>query len=217
MSIDFIVSSIVLGFLVAIPPGPVTIIACQRALQFGFKNSLFFTLGSSTSDVFYILLAYIGVANVIGTNFYFKIILWIFCGSLLIALGLTSIIGLLKSDRNENGADKLQANPVATFISGLLITLTNPLTIVGWIAIAGNFFLIWNDRIPQSRRNGIMTIFLIMFGVFLWFLPLIYIVSKFKKVISVKAKRYLIVISNSFLVLFGISAFYYAFATFNAK
>ena len=59
MHIDFIISAFVLGIVVAIPPGSVTIIACQRALQIGFRNSLYFTFGSCLSDIFYLTLVYI--------------------------------------------------------------------------------------------------------------------------------------------------------------
>ena len=65
MIINYFISAFVLGVIVAIPPGSVTVIACQRALQYGFRNSLVFTMGSSLTDIFYICLVYVGLATFI--------------------------------------------------------------------------------------------------------------------------------------------------------
>ena len=72
MLLEYLLSAVVLGIVVAVPPGAVTIVACQRALQYGFRNSAIFTLGSCLSDIFYITLVYIGVANLISDNHIFK-------------------------------------------------------------------------------------------------------------------------------------------------
>ena len=107
--------------------------------------------------------------------------------------------------------NKFQSGFFPTLISGILITLTNPMTIVSWIAIAGNFFLIWNDKYPSSKDYGIITIIFIMIGVLLWFIPLLFIVSRFKKIINSKVKTLLMIVSNACLIVFGLIAFYYAY------
>ncbi|MGD9201725.1 MAG: hypothetical protein PVI26_09195, partial [Chitinispirillia bacterium] len=86
------------------------------------------------------------------------------------------------------------------------------MTVVGWIGIAGNFFLIWENKRSQVNIHYSITIFLIMVGVYLWFIPLIYIVSRLGRMMSNKIKTTLVIVSGSFLVLFGLSAFYYVYA-----
>ena len=213
MLIEYLMSAVVLGIVVAVPPGAVTIISCQRALQYGFRNSAIFTLGSCLSDIFYITLTYIGVANLISTNHYLKIALWIVCGIILIVLGVSSISSLRKNHGIEENKSGFQSNPLATFISGIVITLSNPLTIVGWIVVAGNFFLIWNHKFPDYKNYGIITVSFIMLGVLIWFVPLIFIVSKLKKRINDQLKKWLILLSNLCLIIFGFMAFYYAVKT----
>ena len=213
MLIEYLLSAILLGIVVAVPPGSVTIIACQRALQYGFRNSVFFTLGSCLSDIFYITLVYIGVANLISNNQYLKIVLWVVCGIILIILGMSSISSIRKNPGMEENKSGFQSNPLATFISGILITLSNPLTIAGWIVVAGNFFLIWNDKFPTYRHYGIVSVSFIMLGVLIWFVPLIFIISKLKKKINDQLKKWLILFSNLFLIIFGFMALYYAFKT----
>ncbi len=213
MIINYLLSAIILGIIVAIPPGSVTIIACQRAIMYGFKNSIFFSIGSCVSDVFYIILVYIGISNLITNNHYLKIVSLVICGLILIFLGILSIISLSNKQKVDSEVIKFQTNLFATFISGILITLTNPMTIVGWIAIAGNYFLIWNEKYPISKNYMIITIFLIMVGVMIWFIPLTFIISKLKKVINEKIKILFITFSNMCLIIFGFIALYYAYTS----
>jgi L-lysine exporter family protein LysE/ArgO len=213
MLLNFLMSSVVLGIVVAIPPGSVTVIACQRAIQFGFRNSLFFSIGSCLSDIFYIVLVFFGIANVISDNIYYKIILWFVCGLILILLGATSIVSLRKKNDGMQ-LMRFQSDPFPTFLSGILVTLTNPVTIVGWIAIAGNFFLLWNEKFKDSKKFGILSIAFIMIGVIIWFVPLTYAVSRLKKFMTEKLKMILIITANCFLILFGIYAFFLAINSF---
>jgi L-lysine exporter family protein LysE/ArgO len=210
MPVDFIISAFVLGIVVAIPPGSVTIIACQRALQFGFRNSLFFTFGSCLSDIFYLVLVYFGVANFIASNDIYKIILWFVSGSVLFFIGGSSIYSLINKKEHSKTIDNYQNSRLATFISGIVVTLSNPMTIVGWIVVAGNFYLIWNEKYPGMRKHGILTIVIIMLGVLIYFLPLTYIVSRLGKMLKEKFINMLILVGNIFLILFGGMAFYYA-------
>ena len=212
MLINFFFSSVLLGIIVAIPPGSVTVVACQRALQIGFRNSIFFSFGSCVSDMFYLFLVYFGVAGLISGNVIFKIILWLICGLTLILLGVFSIIAIRKKDKNDK-LNEFQKSKLSTFISGILVTLTNPVTIIGWIAVAGNFFLLWNDKFPESKKYGLISVFLIMIGVLLWFLPMTFAVSRLKKILNERLKIFFILITNCFLIIFGFAAFYSAAQT----
>jgi threonine/homoserine/homoserine lactone efflux protein len=210
MHIDFIIAAFVLGIVVAIPPGAVTIIACQRALRFGFRNSIFFTLGSSLSDIFYLSLVYLGIANFIASNDSYKIILWLISGSVLLIIGGYSIYSITKKNPNSELKIDFQANSLATFISGIIITLSNPMTIVGWLVIAGNFYLIWKEKYPDIKNYSIPTIIIIILGLLVWFVPLTFIISRIGKMFKEKFINILIIIGNLFLIGFGGMAYFYA-------
>ena len=213
MHLDFFAAAFLLGIVVAIPPGSVTIIAVQRALRNGIGNSLLFTAGSSCSDIFYLILVYFGAANIAASNRTFKIILWFVSGAILIGMAVVSFISVLKSRGKEPVEKKIQSRRLTTFISGILVTLTNPMTVVGWIAVAGNFFLIWNEKCPDIKKYGILTVFVIMLGVLTWFVPLILIIHKIGKLLKGKITDILVTAGNAFLLAFGILAFYYAVKT----
>lgn len=211
MTINYFISAFVLGIIVAIPPGSVTVIACQRALQYGFRNSLVFTMGSSLTDIFYICLVYFGLTKFIQDDSG-RIILWVLCGLLLVLIGVATAV----SAREKDGADmksaaQIQSRPLVTFVSGIAVTLTNPMTIIGWIAIAGNFFLLWKDRVPGSAAGAVITISVIMAGVLAWFIPLIYGVSRLHRIINQKLQRYLIAFAGACLIAFGVISLFSAY------
>jgi threonine/homoserine/homoserine lactone efflux protein len=203
MILNYFISAFVLGVIVAIPPGSVTIIACQRAIQYGFRNSLIFTIGSSLTDIFYICLVYFGLTGFISDPHY-KLVLWTLCGSLLVLIGIATAVSAGKSgDQGETGASLLQSRPWMTFASGILVTLTNPMTIIGWIAIAGNFFIIWKDRVPGTAGFIVISIAFIMAGVLAWFVPLTYAASRLHLIMGGKFRKYLIGAAGLILIVFG--------------
>jgi L-lysine exporter family protein LysE/ArgO len=208
---EYILSAFFLGIVVAIPPGSVTIIAAQRSLQFGFFNSFIFSLGSALADVFYIMIVYSGVAGFFLTHLLFKIILWFVCSAILIFLGVSSLAALKREARNNSVHKSITSGKAATFISGIMVTLTNPMTIIGWLAIAGNFFLVWGSQFPDSRRMGFLIILPIMIGVMLWFTPLLYVISKLRNHLNRKTTGILVAVGSIFLLSFGLFSLYNAF------
>ena len=214
---DFIIAALILGIVVAIPPGSVTVIACQRALQFGYRNSLFFTFGSCLSDIFYLTLVYFGVANFIASNNTCKIMLWLISGTVLLFIGGYSIYTLYREKQGPGTINNYQRNRLTTFISGIVVTLSNPMTIVGWMVVAGNFYLIWNEKYPNIKNHGIITIIIIMIGVLVWFLPLTFVVSRLGRMMKERFIKILIFVGNLFLIMFGGMAFYYAFRAVTAN
>lgn len=212
MTTEFIISAFILGVVVAIPPGSVTVIACQRAMQYGFRNSLIFTLGSSIADVHYLCLVYFGLTGFIS-NSAWKLSLWIACGILLVGIGLLTVASAhgTTAEKAKNVA-QLQSRSWVTFISGIVVTLTNPMTIIGWIAIAGNFFIIWNGHVPASGWHAAMTITVIMLGVSAWFIPLVYTASRLRKIINQSFQKYIAFVAGACLIAFGFISLWTAFA-----
>jgi len=208
MLAEFLFSAVILGIIVAIPPGSVTIAASQRAIKYGFRNCLFFTLGSSISDIFYIILVYKGVAQLVSSYKIFEIILSAVCGTILCFMGILSLIKSLRNNSSNSRNFELKKSPIAAVISGILITLTNPMTIIGWIAVAGNFFLVWNHKFPESSDYSVLVTVCIMTGVLLWFVPLLFAVSRLKKILSGRILNLLMRICDLWLIFFGFLAYY---------
>jgi threonine/homoserine/homoserine lactone efflux protein len=200
--IRLVLYAFVAGFVVAIPPGAVTVVAGQRALQFGFRNSLLFSLGSCVADIFYLLVVYFGISWFFTDNPLFRMILYFFCGALLLYFGITAVVNPHGIDLKTGGRKKMESGS-RTILSGIGITLLNPVTIVGWIAIGGNFFLMWDKAMPEAKGTAALLIPVIMLGVMAWFGPLLFFMSKLKHFLKEKVQKILIVAAGVFLLCFA--------------
>jgi len=181
--LEMIFSAFVVGFLVAIPPGTVTVAAAQKSISYGFKNSIAFTFGSCLSDILYILIVFYGFAPLISDNTSYKIIFWFFSGILLFYFGIDALRTL---KRNIAFAEDTISHKqyLKDIFSGVGITLSNPMTIAGWLVIAGGFFTHWKVVWPPIQNYGIFSIVFMMIGVLCWFVPLLYIISKAKNFLN---------------------------------
>lgn len=181
--LEMILSAFVVGFLVAIPPGTVTVAAAQKSISYGFKNSIAFTFGSCLSDILYILVVFYGFAPLISNSNLYKIIFWFFSGILLFYFGIDALKTLKKNIAfTQTTMDHKQY--IKDVLSGIGITLSNPMTIAGWVVIAGGFFTHWKMEWPPVQRYGIFSIVFMMIGVLCWFVPLLYILSKVKNALN---------------------------------
>jgi threonine/homoserine/homoserine lactone efflux protein len=207
--IEMMISSFVVGFLVAIPPGTVTVVAAQKSILYGFKNSLSFTFGSCISDIFYILLVFFGLAPLFNHSLLLKIMFWYASSILLFYFGFDALRALKNrtvfSD-SQMGTKALAGN----ILYGVLVTLTNPLTIAGWLVIAGGFFTHWNQDWPSIQRYGLLSIISIMLGVLCWFIPMLFIVSKAKSFLNGDVIKILILLSGLFFLGLGLFSIFSA-------
>jgi threonine/homoserine/homoserine lactone efflux protein len=205
---ELILLAFITGFIVAIPPGAVTVVSGQKALRLGFRNAMMFTIGSCMADIFYLFVVCFGVSYFFADNQVLRITMLFLSGALLLYLGISSVKNPrgMNSKANENGN---RESDTKTILSGIGVTLLNPVTIVGWIAVGGNFFLLWNRQMPQAKNMSILLIPVIMLGVMTWCGPLLFFISRVRHYIEEKILRILIIGSGIFLTGLGGLSFFY--------
>lgn len=214
--LGLLASAFVLGFMVAIPPGSVTIVAAQRTLRFGLRNGFVFQLGSCVADSFYIMLVYVGVATVIADNRVLRATLALASGLLLAWMAFDALKPRSASRANAeessgetgNGATVRSYGRRGTFFSGIGVTLLNPVTVVGWIALAGNFFLLKGSEIAGSPSRFILVLIATIVGVQTWFVPLLWVIRRTGTFLGDRAVGILIRASGFFLALLAALAFW---------
>ena len=121
--LEMILASFIVGLLVAIPPGTVTVIAAQKSILYGFRNSLFFTFGSCISDVFYIIVVFFGISPLFENHALLKVLFWYFSSILLLYFGYDAF----RAFKERTAFSYTQANHKSMFnniISGVLVTLS---------------------------------------------------------------------------------------------
>ncbi|MDF2065507.1 LysE family transporter [Bacillus sp. Cr_A10] len=119
------------GLFLQIAVGPVCIFIFQTAATSGFFIAEIGVLGVAIVDVFYILAAIFGIGTLLNKYKKLKSIIHYFGAAVLITFGISNIIGFFYSSPIVS-MDQSAGN---TLWKALLLTLSNPLTILFWAGV----------------------------------------------------------------------------------
>jgi len=133
MSLDLIVRGAIIGFSVAAPIGPISVLIVRRTLAGGAISGLLSALGAATADILYGCIAGFGLVQLASFLVDQQGWLRLVGGAFLIYLGARAFLAeplpiAQPSDRRRMG---LAGDYGSTFF----LTLTNPFTIVAFGAI----------------------------------------------------------------------------------
>lgn len=151
-----LLKSLIIGVTIAAPVGPVGILCIQRTLAYGRRTGFVSGLGAATADALYGLIAVMGLTVV--SDFLLSHQFWIqlWGGVFLFLLGFktfTSQTATFKAGEPQT------TSSLKGFFSVFLLTLTNPMTIIAFIAIFGVFQVTGSD-------GGVVSALLVVLGVF---------------------------------------------------
>jgi len=134
---DLLLKGVILGFSIAAPVGPIGILCIQRTLSFGRWYGVVSGLGAATADALYGAIAAFGLTMI--TLFLTNQMWWfqIIGGVFLIYLGVRTLMNPMAIQTNNISKQSL---PMA-YGSTLLLTLTNPTTILSFSLIFAGFGL----------------------------------------------------------------------------
>ncbi|WP_368031014.1 LysE family translocator [Arcobacter sp. s6] len=123
-------------FLLAITPGPGVFAIISRALASGFYSASFIVIGIVIGDIIFLLLAIFGlsaIASILGELF---ILVKYLGGAYLLFLGY-KILRSKEKETNIKGIEELSWKK--NFLTGLLITLSNPKVILFYLGFLPTF------------------------------------------------------------------------------
>lgn len=132
-----IIKGIVIGFIVATPVGPIAILCIQRSLSSGFRIGLMTGFGAAIADGLFGLMAGLGFTAVFSQLMAHRILISAFGGLCLIGLGLK----LMLTPFHESQVQSKETKNWHAFTTAFLLTLTNPLTILAFVAVFATFGL----------------------------------------------------------------------------
>lgn len=206
---SMLAAAFIIGVAVAIPPGAVIIAGSQRAITRGFWDAFNFFIGVVVADAFYALLVYFGLSTVFKDSVAFRLVLWILGGAWLCWLGISAIRTRVEFSTVMDTS--MKQTRWAVIRNGLLITLFNPLTIVSWIALAGNFFeTVWRPEWPLKESVGLLAIVAMLVGTQTWALGVVGILSVIRRMISPRILHWVSIRSGIFLIIYGLSGWWSA-------
>lgn len=145
-SVGIVLKGVMLGLGAAVPIGPVNVQIARQALRHGFIAGFALGCGAVTVDVFYAVLASVGVQQLVG-RMAVEWALRVGGAALLAYLGAACLRGEREAWRTDpvtfgGGRTTLaHAGPARAYATGLLMTLLNPMTLAFWFiavpALAG--------------------------------------------------------------------------------
>ncbi|MGP7818000.1 LysE family translocator [Niallia sp. 01092] len=196
MAIVYLLKGIILGVSIAAPVGPIGALCIQRTLTQGRLYGFISGLGAATADGMYGLIAAFGLTIIthflVGYQFWFQLV----GGCFLLYLGAKT--ARTKAASLHSTVERKTI--LNAYFSVFLLTLTNPMTILSFIAIFSGFG-------ATSSQGTISLAILLVVGVFIgsacWWILLSFAVNLSRE----KMMPHLGLVnklSGSLIILFGL-------------
>ncbi|HLG87441.1 MAG TPA: LysE family transporter [Alphaproteobacteria bacterium] len=131
-TIGAILRGIAIGLAVAIPVGPMALLCMRRTLVRGFAFGFATGFGAALADLFYSAIAVFGIAAIESILLDYRLGLSLIGGIFLLALAARTA---LSHPANEPQVSASTGGILRTLASSVVLTATNPLTVLGFIAI----------------------------------------------------------------------------------
>lgn len=151
------IKGLAVGIAIAVPVGPVGVLCVQRTLSRGKLVGLISGLGAATADALYGLVAGLGLTII--SSFLVEQQLWLRLagGFFLIGLGVRAFLARPEQRAHQTNGRR---NLVSAFMSTLVLTFTNPLTIVAFAAMLSGMGLVGLSATASSAGSLILGVFL---------------------------------------------------------
>lgn len=180
--LEMVVKGIIIGVVASAPMGPVGILTVQRTLNkgrwFGFATGV----GAALSDFIYALITGFGLSFVVDIIEDARVAFWI----KLVGSALLFLFGLYTF--RSNPVEKVKpASPnkgslTHNFLTGFLVTASNPLIVFLFVAMFSQFTFILNGN-PLPQFLGYVSI---VFGALLWWYVLTWAIDKVRNRFNVR-------------------------------
>jgi threonine/homoserine/homoserine lactone efflux protein len=187
------------GLAIAVPVGPVNVLCASRTLSKGRLSGLMSGFGAATADALYGAIAGFSITYLI--EFLEREEFWIrvFGGILLVGIGVMYFRKPAQAPKLSNDDSAVQSD----FASTLLLTLTNPTTVLSFVAVLAGLGM-------EGQRAWWLT-FLLVGGIFLgsmlWWVVLVLLVSRFRDRFDQKAMCWMNRIAGLAIGGFGVVTF----------
>jgi len=186
-----------IGVAVAAPVGPMSLLCMRRTLTQGWPLGISTGLGIATADGTYALVAALGLVGVAHFMLSYERPLHFCAGAFLLYLALRTF--LVRSEK-AGTPERVAGSRRGAYGSALLLTLTNPPTIIAFAAV----FTVLAPPTGFSLQMALFTVAGVFAGSSLWWLVLTAAVWLIRHAIGPHTRRVIDAISSAVLGLFGV-------------
>jgi threonine/homoserine/homoserine lactone efflux protein len=204
MDASLLLKGLLVGFSIAAPVGPIGVLCIRRTLAEGRAAGLVSGLGAATADAVYGSIAGFGLTLISGFLISQSGWLRVLGGLFLLYLGVKTLL----ARPAERPAAARATGLLRSYASTFLLTLTNPTTILSFVAVFAGLGLA--DATRDAAGGPYLAAALLVLGVFvgsaLWWLLLSGGVSLLRARFDARAMRWVNRASGIVIAAFGVAA-----------
>jgi len=200
---SFLLRGLLIGFSIAAPVGPIGALCIRRSLAEGRLVGLLTGLGAATADAVYGAIAAFGLTAVSGALVSYRTWLALLGGVFLCYLGVRTLI----ATPQEGTRSSRRQSIASAYGSTLILTLTNPMTILSFVAIFAGLGL----GSGSDLKGATMLVAGVFAGSAAWWLLLSTGTAMLRSKLSDASMRLVNHVSGSIITAFGIYAIATAF------
>lgn len=200
MEFSFFFKGLIIGLSIAAPVGSIGVLCIQRTITFGRMSGLLTGLGAATADGLYGAVAAFGLTFIssflVGQQFWFRLV----GGTFLLYLGIKTFL----TEPAKKVSQEKHKSLFSDYFSTVFLTITNPMTILSFVAVFAGFGL-------GDTNGNLMSAFFMTMGVFvgsaLWWFILSGGVSYLKTKFNASSLSVVNKISGIIIIIFALLAF----------
>lgn len=192
-------NGVAIGLAVAAPIGPVNLIVIRRTLRYGQLNGFLSGGGAAIGDAIFAAIAAFGITAAMDFVIRIETLLQIAGGCFLLFLGLRTWFA--RPHFSEVPAEVQGRAMAAVFMTTFVLTITNPATMLGFIAIFGGVAGLAGAG--DDYGHAATVVVAVMTGSALWWAGLSGFVSLFRHRMNDDLLRIVNKVSGALIAIFG--------------
>ena len=196
----FLLRGMILGLSIAAPVGPIGVLCIRRTLAAGRLAGFVLGLGAATADMLYGAVAAFGLKAITSLLVSAEIWIHLIGACFLCWLGVKTI---LTPPATESRVVIARTSLLGSYVTTFLLTLTNPTTILSFIAIFAGIGILGSESGPATAGLTVIGIFC---GSALWWFTLSSLVNVIRSRFTPRLMRLVNYLSGSILLGFALYA-----------
>ena len=196
---EHLLIGVAIGFLMAVPVGPINLLCLRRTLAEGRRVGFVSGLGAAAADTTYGAIAAIGLAAVTSFLSHHHLGLQLFAGLFLIGLGLHTM-RTRTPPRSQAAAVHVRRLRDA-FVSTYAYTLANPMLIIVFTGVFARLGLAWQ---PGRTLDTLELIGGVLLGSTIWWLTLTMLAGTFGRRLDDGTLRRVNFVAGGLIIAIGI-------------
>ena len=201
MDFSLLLKGTLIGFSIAAPVGPIGVLCIRRTIAQGRIAGFVSGLGAATADVVYGCIAGFGLTFISQFLVKQQNILSLVGGVFLLYLGIKTFFAKSSGEELENNEKGLWSAYLSTFF----LTLTNPITILSFVAIFAGMGIVSESG---NYLSALMLVLGVFIGSMLWWTLLSGGASFFQKKINAEGLAWINKVSGVIITAFGVAALF---------